>query len=42
MANGYTKTGKKLYRRIFLVSKLNAVSEDKNDKQENGNIDKKT
>ena len=32
LANGYNKTGKKLYRRIFLVSKLDAVSEHKNDK----------
>ena len=32
LANGYSKTGKKLYRRIFLVSKMNSVSQGNNDK----------
>ena len=41
MANGYTKTGK-LYRRIFLVDKLDVVSEDNHNnhnKEENANIE---
>ena len=40
LANGYSKTGKKLYRRVFIVGKLNAVDDD-NNKEEKDNLGKK-
>lgn len=44
LANGYSKTGKKLYRRIFLVSKINTIdnNDNDNDKEEIDNIEEKT